>query len=87
LSLEDSETYGWQQNYALRPWRLDEKYSTCHNLLNSLAYFPFCGIFIVKDTPNSKNKQQGGWLEACKETDEGCNTFEVGKRMGLVDAI
>jgi len=41
----------------------------------------------VKDTPDSKTKQQGGWLEACKETYEGCNNFEVGKRIGLVNAI
>ena len=34
LSIEDSETYGWQQNHALSPWRLDEKHSTHHNLLN-----------------------------------------------------
>jgi len=39
------------------------------------------------DTPNPKSKQQGGWLEACKETYEGCNTFKVGKIMGLVNAI
>jgi hypothetical protein len=41
----------------------------------------------VKDSPNSKTKQQGGWLEACKETYKGRNTFEVGKIMGLVNAI
>jgi len=41
----------------------------------------------VKDTPNSKAKQQGGWLEARKEMYERCNTFEVGKIIGLVNAI
>jgi hypothetical protein len=57
------------------------------NLFISFAYVPFCGILNVKDVPNYTTKQQGGWLEACKETYEGCNIFEVGKRIGLVNAI
>jgi hypothetical protein len=41
----------------------------------------------VKDIQNSKKKKKkGGWLEACKETYERCNTFEVGKRMRWVNA-